>query len=398
MLFFLVLNIYLLTSPGVTYYDYFTRLSKSLINGKLYVIENPSWLNELIPVGDKYYVALPPMPAIVMMPFVYIFGPNFSETYFSIVLGSINVVLVYLLLKRLNFYDASSVFVAIFFAFGTNHWFAASVGSSWYLAHIVAVFLTLLALIESAGKKRLWLIGLLIGAGFWARTSVLFTVLFFYIYLWKDLWIFKKNPVLFLKEFKLTNLFEFNLKNLTNFIIFNSTIFLFILFDSLYNYARFGDFSPFSPYRLIQNVDTNTVVNGVYMSIMYIPRHIDALIFRLPKFSETFPYMTPSLYATAIWFTSPVLIYIFIVKRSLLKWACWLAILPTFFIVIQWAGVGFSQFGYRFALDFMPFLLILLALGLGQKPSKFAYFLLTLSILVNAWGTIILNKYGIYIM
>jgi len=173
---------------------------------------------------------------------------------------------------------------------------------------------------------------------------------------------------------------------------------LFILFDSLYNYARFGDFSPFSPYRLIQNVDTNTVVNGVYMSIMYIPRHIDALIFRLPKFSETFPYMTPSLYATAIWFTSPVLIYIFIVKRSLLKWACWLAILPTFFIVIQWAGVGFSQFGYRFALDFMPFLLILLALGLGQKPSKFAYFLLTLSILVNAWGTIILNKYGIYIM
>lgn len=370
---------YLLSSPGETQFNYFTRLSQSIINSKLYTNENPSWLNEFIPIDGKFYVALPPMPAVLMMPFVYIFGNNFSETLFSISLGSINVVLVYLLLRQFNFSKHVVIFVTIFFAFGTNHYFTASVGSSWYLAHIVTLSFLNLAILETVTKRRLVLIGVFLGAAFWSRTSVLFTLPFFYIYLYKRFW-----PI--------------NKRNFLNFVFLNLGVLFFIILDAIYNYLRFGNFSPFGPYKLIQNVDPNTVIDGVYMSIKYIPRHIDALFFRIPKLVDDFPYLIPSLYSTALWVTSPVLVYIFRAKKSLLTLSCALAAITTLAVVIQWAGVGFTQFGYRFALDFMPFLLILAALGLGNKPSKIAYLLLTLAIIVNMWGTIIINKFNIYTM
>lgn len=366
-----------MSSPGETPYNYFTRLSHQFISGKLYLVENPPWLNELIPVDGKYYVALPPMPAILMMPFVFILGNNFSETIFSIILGGINTTLVYLLIKKLRFSRELPIFIAIFFAFGTNHYFLSSIGSAWYLSHIVALFFLLLALIETFTKTRLILIGLLLGASFWARTSVAFTIPFFYIYLYRKFWPPNKEKVL-------------------NFCLLNFGLVFFILLDFLYNFLRFGNFSPLTPYHLIQNVDKNTVVNGVYMSIKYIPRHIDAILFQLPKIIDHPPFFIPSLYSTALWFTSPLLLFLFKAKRSLLMLSCYFAIIPTLFIIMQWAGVGFSQFGYRFALDFIPFLLILVALGIGNKPSKLAYFLLIISILINIWGTILINKFNVF--
>jgi hypothetical protein len=55
---------------------------------------------------------------------------------------------------------------------------------------------------------------------------------------------------------------------------------------------------------------------------------------------------------------------------------------------------GWVQFGYRFSLDFVPFALILVALGLGRLwrdvtrmgPLVIAAGLIFISILVNAWG------------
>lgn len=372
--------IYYLTSPGKSPYDYFNRLAQGFLNFRLYITESPSWLNELIPFDGKYYVALPPMPAIIMTPFVLLLGSNFSETAFSIVLAALSVVLGYFLFKKMGHSDQTSLFVATFFAFGTNLWFLSSVGSSWYLAHITALFFSLLALNEAFGKQRLLLIGFLMGAAFWARTSILFTMPFYFIFLWRKFWPIWED------------------KKLLNLILLNLGLIFFILIDAWYNFARFGEFNPFAPYKYIRNVDTDTVVNGVYMSINYIPKHIDALLFRLPKMVDHFPYLIPSLYATAIWFTSPLLIFMFRAKKSLLSYACLSAIIPTLFVVMMWAGVGFSQYGYRFIQDVMPFILILVASGIGQKPSRLAYALVLISILINAWGVILINKFNLYVI
>ena len=67
--------IYLITSSGSTPYDYFIRLADSFLKGRFYLTDNPGWLNELIPLGgNKYAVVYPPGPALILMPFVYLFG------------------------------------------------------------------------------------------------------------------------------------------------------------------------------------------------------------------------------------------------------------------------------------------------------------------------------------
>lgn len=369
----------MLSSPGETPYNYFTRLSESFLIGKLYITENPPWLNELIPINGRYYVVYPPMPAIVLMPYVFLFGEDSSQTRLSIILGAINAVLVYLLFKRLNFSTKLSLLITFFFAFGTNHWYLASVGSSWFIAHIIALFFLLLALLEVFGKQRLLLISLLLGASFWSRTTVIFSVFFFYIYLLHRFW-----PV--------------NKKNLNNFLLFNLGIIVFVLLDAIYNFLRFANFSPFSPYQLIPGIDKDIIFQQGFMNISYILRHVEAIFLRLPIVQSSPPFLIPSLYSTALWFTSPALVYIFRAKRSLLMISCWLAIIATLLVISLWGGVGFAQFGYRFAQDFMPFLLILLGFGIGSNPSKIFYLLLILSILANTWGVIFINKLNIYLL
>lgn len=376
-IFLFVIILYLRSPYQETPYNYFTRLAQSFLNGKLYLSENPVWLNELVPVDNKYYVVYPPMPALMLVPYQLFFENNTSQTSFAIFLGSINVALVYLLLKRLQFSLKTALLVAIFFGFGTNHWYLAIVGSSWFFAHIVALFFLLLALLETFGKRRLLLVGLFLGASFWSRTTVIFTLPFFYILFWKKFW-----PI--------------NKYNIFNLLLFNLGVVFFIFLDFTYNFSRFGNFSPLIPYHLIPNLDKDPVFKDGFMSISFIPRHIEAILLKLPKFEDKFPFLIPSLHSSAIWFTSPALIYIFKAKNSLLVKASWIAILTTLSVIVLWAGVGYAQFGYRFAQDFMPFLLILTALGLGQKPTKLAYLLVGLSILVNFWGVIMINKFNIF--
>lgn len=370
--------IYKFSSIEDSPYNYFTKLSGSFIRGKLYLTDNPPWLNELIPIEGKYYVVYPPMPAIILMPLVFLFDKHISQTMFSIILGTINVVLVYLLFKRLNFSFKTSVLVTAFFAFGTNHWYLASVGSAWFLAHITALFFLLLALLETFGKQRLFLIGLFLGASFWARTIVIFTLPFFYILFWRKFWPINKN--------------------FSSFVSFNLGILIFIFLDAGYNFIRFGNFSPLAPYNLIPNITSDPIFKDGFMSINFIPRHLDAIFLRLPKLRNTFPYLIPSLYSTAIWFTSPALILIFWAKKNLISLACWGAIITTLFVISLWAGVGYAQFGYRFLQDVMPFLLILLASAIGQKPNKLVYLLIILSIIVNFWGVIMVNYLNIWTM
>src|SRR5262245_34935113 len=67
----------LTTSTDPTPFDYFVRLADAFLNGRLYLLEAPSWLNELVPGGGGWYVVYPPVPALMLIPFVALFGPTF---------------------------------------------------------------------------------------------------------------------------------------------------------------------------------------------------------------------------------------------------------------------------------------------------------------------------------
>jgi len=82
---FLLLVLVTLGIYGITHTDryvalnYFVPLANAFIHGHLYLIDNPSWLNELIKWQGHYYVVYPPMPAILLIPFVALFGEHFTN-------------------------------------------------------------------------------------------------------------------------------------------------------------------------------------------------------------------------------------------------------------------------------------------------------------------------------
>lgn len=366
--------IYFITSAGHTPYDYFTRLSDAFLNGKNYLTQNPSWLSELIPgeVG-KYYVAYPPMPAIIAIPFRFIFGNNFYQEYLSHLLGAGIVVFTMLISWKIKRDKKLLFWTGILSSIGTITWFLSATGSSWYLGQISSAFFIIIALYESLTKKRPFLVGVLFGAAFLSRINICVSIPVFLYLLYDKKW--------FANYFKL-----------------GLGILPFIIFNFIYNFSRFGviwDQAYFILPQILGEIDKPWFVKGV-MNIAYIPSNLIAAFWTFPKILNVPPFITPSWASLAIWITTPAFIFAFFapIKEKLNRFL-WISILLTFFVVAMHGGTGWAQFGYRFAVDFYPFLYILTIKGVAKTRLRWYHWLLLfIGVLVNTWGVIFINKFG----
>jgi 4-amino-4-deoxy-L-arabinose transferase-like glycosyltransferase len=377
-LFVLVFIVYLFTKANPTPYNYFVRLADAFLHFRLSLLENPPWLNELVPFQGKYYVIYPPMPALVSIPFLILFGPFVDQTLISIFFGSLNAILVYFLVKKFSKEEKIAIWMAIFYCFGTIHWYLATVGSAWYFAHIVANFFLLLALNELFGRKRPFLIGIFLGAAFWSRLPTILSILFFVILLLKENEkIFSKNNFLIAFKFLLG-------------------VSIFFVLNFAYNWLRFGTIFDVA-YTLRPGIFEEPWFQKGLLSLSYIPEHLKIIFLKGPNILEHFPYFQPSLAGMAIWFTTPAFIfalfYTFWHFREKITFACWLAILPIAILLMSHGGTGFTQFGYRYATDFYPFLFLLTFLEMRNLKPYHKFFII-ISILVNLWGVVSINKFG----
>lgn len=373
-IFVLTFMIYFLTSAGKTPHDYFTRLSSAFLQGRYYLTEKPSWLTELIPVRpNKYYVVYPPMPAIVLMPFTFLFGENFPQEYLAHILGAGVVILTIKLSFLIKKDKILAIWSGLLAGLGTIIWFLSATGSSWYLGQITAAFFLTAALVEALDKKRAMIIGLLLGAAYLSRIHTLVSLpLFLYLVKGKS-WI--------------KTCFKLSLG-----------IAPFILFNFSYNFVRFGviwDKGYFLLPLILNELNTPWFAKGV-TNLAYIPNNLKTAFWSFPKLLSHPPYIQPSWAGLAIWITTPAFIFSFFAptKERVVKFS-WLATLAIFLIVASHGGTGWTQFGYRFAVDFYPFLIFLTIKGVARAGLKwYHWLLLSFSILVNAWGVIWINKFG----
>jgi hypothetical protein len=161
--------------------------------------------------------------------------------------------------------------------------------------------------------------------------------------------------------------------------------------NALYNYARYQVFTDIG-YYLIPGIDTDPYFQQGIFNLSYIPRHIYAIFFQGPIQLSNFPWFEPSWMGLALFFTTPAFLYIFIGPfkggwHSLSKKAA-LAVLCILPPIITHGTVGFTQFGYRFSLDFTPFLMLLVAAGMRENLGWTEKVLIILSVLVNLWGVV----------
>jgi len=375
VLFFLaaaVFIIYFATSGGATPYNYFIRLAVSFLHGKYYLDTNPPWLNELVPITNgRFAVVYPPAPALTAIPFVLIFGQNFQQQIMSQIMGALAAFVWGLIAYQKSGKKSTSLWVFLLASLGNIVWFMSSNGSVWYTGQISAFLFLTLIIHESLNRKRLPLLILYFGLAVLSRLQVVL-VLPLIIYL---------------------NWSQF--KNLKKFFSFALGMSFFGIIYGVYNYLRFGSFLE-TGYGLIPGVLKEPWFQKGLFNIGYIPSHLEVMFSSLPILLKKFPFVEPSWGGLSIWITSPVFVYsLFANFKKHKVQLSWLSILLTALVVMSHGSTGFAQFGYRFAVDFYPIILFLIVEYIsGKKIAWHHWFLLSVSILVNLWGVVFINKLG----
>lgn len=384
LLFLLTLAVYHWSNQGKgAAFNQYSLLADAILDGRLYLIDPPAFLEMAVWQG-RSYVIYPPMPALLMLPFAAFSETPVSQSSLSIVVGAVNVALAYLAVLRFFGQRALAVWMALLFGFGTVQWYHAINGSVWYVAHIVALLFLWLALLEVAGAGRLILIGLLIGGAYMARVPTLCAAVFVVAYYWER----------FLPRREPTG--HLNLRpSAISWVQLGAGLSAGILLTAVYNVLRFDD--PLnSGNTLIPNFDQLTAFPHGLFSPRYVTQHLSEMFTRLPAIRSEWPFVIPRVYAMAVWFTTPAFFLIFAARfGTRLGCACLLAVLLTAVPILMHGASGFVQFGYRYTLDFTPFLVLLTASGIGCALSWWKKGLVIVSVAVNAWGVIMIHFFGI---
>ena len=85
----------------------------------------------------------PPLPAVLLLPFVALWHLRTDEQLVAMALAAVNVGLGWWVLGMLRVRPAVRLLTAVFLGLGTGLWYAAAIGTTWFWAHIVAMTCTL---------------------------------------------------------------------------------------------------------------------------------------------------------------------------------------------------------------------------------------------------------------
>ena len=142
---FLLFIILLFTNLLVNTEQHFVLLAKSFLSGSLSFTQEFSNVSDLVIFDGKYYWALGPLPAILLMPFVFIFK-NFLQGYLVFPVTLLNFYLIFRIAKKLNLDEKKSYLASIFFIFGSIYAPLALLPASWYFAQVIACTFLIIAL------------------------------------------------------------------------------------------------------------------------------------------------------------------------------------------------------------------------------------------------------------
>jgi len=367
----LVFIIYFVTSHGSTAFNHFVRLADAFIDGRLYLVDAPDYL-ELARYGEKAFVINPPAPTLFLLPWVAIWGISANQTIVSMMVGAAAIGLFWVAATQMRWSLPLKAAITLLLAFGTNFWWAATDGSLWTFAHVSAVFFLMAALVETTGRNRPWLVGILVGLAGLSRLTTFLTFPFF--------------------VYTVAQGADGRRILLRRLAIFGLALAAMVGIYLAYNYGRYETFSDQGYYHP-QYLSETWFSKGRF-DISYIPRHLDAILFMGPVVTEEFPFLKPSSFGLGLFFTTPALLYIFRAELRGLPLAALVAVLLTAVIWMIHGTTGWAQFGYRYSIDVLPFMAILVASGMRHRLDRFKIAVILLSCAISLWGTLSFHKLG----
>jgi hypothetical protein len=392
-------------------------------------------------------------PAFLLAPLALIFGLTVNQTMVSAFIGALAAPVVWGITRKFTDHLPTQLALTALAMFGTTLMYSASDGSVWHFAHTTAVFFTFSAIYATVVLRNPLLAGALVGAAFMCRpTAILAGV--FPLVAFADQWLVAASSAAsglwrrVRDRIRLRPLVELAV-GVAPFILLTMVVNSLRFgkpFESGYSYTE----------QIYQSSLAWVYVYGVF-DPRYITRHVVTFWEQMPHFSEHGPYVWPSWAGQAMWAVSPALLiglfahlrryqrtalavvlgiaaaatflvvsaaatdlgladvgpddvpfglqlapfWILVVaaiglaiyKRDRLVIACWAAIVPLVMINWVFAATGWAQFGYRYGLDFMPFLFMLVVLAV-RRVRWYHAVLIGVSILINLWGMLWIFKFA----
>lgn len=364
-----------------TDYDYYGRLASAFLEGRWWLDEAPSWLNELLSCGDgRFCVAYPPLPAILALPIVPFASTATAQVIASRIAGGASAGILY---SGLRAYGAPRVYAiagALLSAFGTTLFFSSVDGRAWFAAHAAAMLFLSAAFAVAAKGGAPLAVGALLGASALARLPVAACF-----------------PALALLDARRRAV---PYRSALLAVIAGGLPFAIVYVG--YDWLRWGTPLDAGYARLAEG---DVFFNHGLFSPLYLPRQLYAIFIEPPDLIAGTPFfLRPRFVGMSLFLTTPAFLWAFAGLRAIRRdaavaataAAALLALLPD----LLHGTVGFQQFGYRFSIDAQPFLVALSVGGDGlfggvwrRRPTLLFAFAIVLSIAINLYAVIAITRF-----
>jgi hypothetical protein len=325
-------------------------------------------INDIVTINGHNYQAmslLPTVPYLPLVPFQFLWP--FSRWIVSAVIGIVAGWLALPLARRYGPGGSINYWIAALGAFGTLLFTLTIEGDFYYLAHLEATLLIFLSLIEWHDRRRPWVMGLLIGLMALARPTLILIAVPFGLALLAE----SKDRVRVAVAFAMPLLAA-------------------VAITGWWDWVRFG-----SPLETGYDIAWLTVgleqlrYQGLF-STTHVPPNLALFIGGGYSVRDGFPWMVPSNEGHSILLTTPAVLIAFGAGlRERLNQVLWASVIVVAIpVFMYYGGGGGGTYGYRYAMDFVPFLIVLAAIAMKDRFGNLERILIGLSIFFVCYGYI----------
>lgn len=326
---------------------------------------------DTVDIGGHYYLAIGLLQLVPYLPFAVVPSLIWMSAYAtSLAFGIPAAVLALPLARAYGARGTAAYWIAALTAFGSLLLLSTVGGSLYWLAHAESFLALTLFLLEWAGRRRPVALGLLLGVSFLARpTTILAAVPFGLFLLWQN------------RE-RVTSA-------VASGIGFGLPIVGALALYGWFNWLRFGSPTETGYSISVVSASLEPLREEGLFSIRHIPENLRLALLALPRRMDHLPYLVADPWGLSMLLVSPGLLTAlwagFKEPTARLLWiTAGVVAVPVF----MYYGGGVVQYGFRYSLDFTPFLIALAALGSNRWIGRPERLLILISMASVAYGVL----------
>jgi hypothetical protein len=386
-----------------TQFNHYALLADAWLHGRQDLANGPpryAMNNDFAEYQGKTYISFPPLPAILMLPFVKLSGSaeNFRDGQFVIWLAGLAPSLLLLVLEKLRRTGASprterqNVALSLLFAFGSVYFFTAVEGTVWFAAMVVGTAASAAYALFAIDAERPLLAGAMMGCAYLSRPFILLMAVLFAL---EALRVSTRGGIDgALAEAGAGASPAKRLRAIVDridkaalarrYVLFAAPILVAFAFVAWMNWSRYGRPTPFYfDHEFLTVAWRGRMLKWGLLGYHYLAKNLGVALTSLPWLAPKdgtglgAPFKINE-HGLALWFTTPLYFWLLWPRRfdgePSRKWlygAVALAAALPAALDLLYQNSGWRQFGYRFSNDYAVLLFVLLAVG--GRPMRGAF-------------------------